>query len=125
MINTHNFVCWCCFFLHYHEVSLNVVGFFIPTTSLLRYRLAHGSRWGFFGGCPLLKFWQHFTTVNKITAYALTLISSVTASSKPIPSVTAFLTKSLQSKKPKEIHKPYNRESSHTLPLTFSEFKIV
>lgn len=76
---------------------------------------------GFFGGCPLLECWQHFTAVNKITAYALTLISSVTASSKLIPSVNAFLTKALQSKKPKEICKSYNRESSHTLPLTFSE----
>lgn len=67
--------------------------------SLLRYRISHGPRWGFFDGCPLLKCWQHFTAVNKIAAYALTLISSVTASSKLIPSVNAFLTKTLQSKK--------------------------
>lgn len=76
---------------------------------------------GFSGGCPLLRCWQHFTAVNEISAYAVTLISYVTASSKLIPSVNVFLTQTLQSKKPKEIRKPYNRESSHTLPLTFSE----
>lgn len=80
-----------------------------------------GPEVGFSGGCPLLKCWQRFTVVNEISAYALTLISSVTASSKLSPSVNVFLTKTLQSKKPKETRKPYNRESSYTLPLTFSE----
>lgn len=74
----------------------------------------------FFGGCPLLKCWHHFTAVNKITAYALTLISSVTASSKLIPSVNAFLTKTCKAKNPK-ICKCYNRESNPILLFTFSE----
>lgn len=92
----------CCFFPH--RLIARVQDFSWPKV-------------GFFGGYPLLKCRQHYTAVNKITAYALTLISSVTVSSKLIPSVNVFLTKPCTAKKPKD--KCYKRESNHI--LTFPE----